>query len=99
MQMLRVSGRAIAVDLELTWQHLLGEFHPKQTRAVRKWISPFTMGLYGSPYDYVIHVAIRYLGLARTTNLWWPRSALRCRIRSGTAAAPHFVRTMSALFP
>ena len=23
-----------------------------------KSISPFTMGLYGSPYDYVIHVAI-----------------------------------------
>ena len=34
MQMFCVSGRAIAVDLELTWQHPLSEFRPKQTRAV-----------------------------------------------------------------
>ena len=53
-QMLRVSERAIAVNLELTWQHLLSEFHPKQTSCSCKSISPFTMGLYGSH----IHVAI-----------------------------------------
>ena len=47
---------AIVVDLELTWQYLLSEFRPKQTKAVL--ISPFTMGLYGSLYDYVIHAGI-----------------------------------------
>ena len=28
------------------------------TGCLCKSISPFTMGLYGSPYDYVIHVAL-----------------------------------------
>ena len=31
-------------------------------------------------------------------GLWWPRSALRRRVR-GTAVAPHFVRTTSVVFP
>ena len=58
-KMLRVSGRAIAVDLELTWLHLLSEFHPKQAKAV--CVNRFHLSLwasYGSPYDYVIYVAI-----------------------------------------
>ena len=32
-------------------------------------------------------------------NLWWPSSALRRRVRSGTARVPHYVRNVSALFP
>ena len=45
-QMLRISGRAIAVDLELIWQHLLSESHPKQTRAVR--VNQFHLSLWAS---------------------------------------------------
>ena len=44
--MLRVSGRAIVVNVELTWQHLLSEFHPKQTRAVR--VNRFHLSLWAS---------------------------------------------------
>ena len=55
-QMLGVQGRAIAGDLELTWQYPLSEFRPKQTKAA--CVNPYTMGLYGSQYDYVIHIAL-----------------------------------------
>ena len=43
------------VDLELTWQHLLSEFRPKQTKDV---CVNQPMGLYTSLYDYIIHVAL-----------------------------------------
>ena len=32
-------------------------------------------------------------------QVWWPRSALRRRVRSGTAHVPHCVRNVSAVFP
>ena len=31
--------------------------------------------------------------------LWWPRSALRLRVRTGTGVGPHFVRTTPVVFP
>jgi len=31
--------------------------------------------------------------------IWWPRSALRRRVRSGSAAGPQWVRSTSAVFP
>ena len=38
-QMLHTQGRAIAVNLELTWQHPLSEFCPKLTKATRvNWV-------------------------------------------------------------
>ena len=54
-QMLRVSRRAIAVDLAASTERV-----SSQTNKIClcKSVSPFTMGHYGSPYDYVIYIAI-----------------------------------------
>ena len=59
----------MAVDLELTWQHLQSEFRPKQNeRCLCKSISPFTMGLYhvcmaARMISHIIHI-----GLIATTR-------------------------------
>ena len=42
---------------------------------------------------------VQYEGSDVVAQVWWPRSALRRYVRSGTAVAPHFVCTMSALLP
>ena len=55
-QILHVQGKAIAVDLELTWQYPLSEFRPKQTKAV--CVNLFHLSLWASMADYVIHVAL-----------------------------------------
>ena len=55
-QMLRVQGRTIAVDLELTWQYQ-PEWILSQS-CLCKLSSPFTMGFYGSLHDCVIHIAL-----------------------------------------
>ena len=66
--MLCVYGRAIAVDLELTWQYPLSEFCSKQAGG-RRSVNPFTMSHNGSPYDLirVIHVAT-YARIACVAN-------------------------------
>ena len=81
-QILRVSGRAIAVDLELTWQYLLSEFRPKQTRAV--CVNRFHLSLWASMAAHMIHVATSRVPLitsgvgtvaavaALAATLFWP---------------------------
>ena len=73
-QRLHVSGRAIAVDLELTWQHLLSEFHPKQTRAV--CVNRFHLSLWASMAARMITSSrSNNCYLARTTNYQLPTSS------------------------
>ena len=68
-------AKIIAGGLELTQRCPLTKFHFKQSRVpLCKSISHFTLGLNGSPYDYVIHVAL--IGIPRcTTNCQLPTSS------------------------
>ena len=50
-----------------------------------------------SPY-YIIYAQTMAVGAA-IWYVWWPRSALLRRVRSGTAHIPHCVRIVSAMFP
>ena len=63
--MVRVEGRAIAVDLELTWQYPLSEFRPKQTKAV--CVNRVDLSPWASMAVSIIHVALIATSL-RVTN-------------------------------
>ena len=55
------------VGLELNWQYPLSKFRSEQVRALWcKSISYSIIGLYGTLYDYVIHVAL--IGIPHITN-------------------------------
>ena len=90
-QILRVSGRAIAVDLELTWQHLLSEFRPKQTKAAS--VNRVDLSLWASMAARMITSSrSNNCYLARTTNYQLPTSSgadgNRCNTYSHSQASP-----------
>ena len=69
-QMLCILERAMPVDLEPIWEHLQS-FIPTKRERVCKLISPFTMNVYGSLYDYIIHIeliAISHISLITSSS-------------------------------
>ena len=70
-QMLYLWWRIIVGNLKLTWQYPLSEFCSEQARApLWKYIS--IMGFYGSPYDYITHVALIAISEPLTTSFQPP---------------------------
>ena len=61
-----------------------------------KLISPFTMGLYGSPYDYVIHVATSRVPLI--TSFQPPLAQEGKNLESGHLVSSWFTLPGSAEF-